>query len=111
MYHLYQEREKKVGAEPVYSTSYCEIFRTEFNVGFHDPSIDSCDFCVHFENMTDAEKVEQQVQYDGHRWNKMKVKSKLSKDKEEGQQDKTKLSICFSRSVNDSSFQCINTVL
>ena len=67
-------QKKKVGAEPVYSTSYCEIFRTEFDVGFHDPSIDSCDFCVHFENMTDAEKIEQQVQYDRHHRNKIKVK-------------------------------------
>ena len=65
---------KKVGAESVYFTSYCEIFRTEFDVGFHDPSIDNCDFCVHFENMTDAEKVEQQEQYDGHHRNKIKVK-------------------------------------
>ena len=56
MYRLHQERGKKVGAEPVYFTSYCEIFRTEFTVGFHDPSTDSCDFCVRFKKYDGCRK-------------------------------------------------------
>lgn len=95
MYRLYKEQRTQEGAVPVSSTVYCEIFRTEFNLGFHNPSKDRCDFCVFFENLSAEEKEKEQHRFDEHQRNKVKLREKMTKDKEESIKDPSKLSVCF----------------
>ncbi|GFO33778.1 tRNA uridine 5-carboxymethylaminomethyl modification enzyme mnmg [Plakobranchus ocellatus] len=60
MYRLYCEtRHKEQAVTNASSTIYCELFRTEFNLDFHNPSKDRCDFCVSFENLSLDEKDKQ----------------------------------------------------
>ncbi|GFO00856.1 ras-related protein rab-32b [Plakobranchus ocellatus] len=68
MYRLYCETRHKEQADTIASsTVYCELFRTEFNLGFHNPSKDRCDFCVSFENLSLDEKDKQkQLDIAGH---------------------------------------------
>ncbi|GFO47905.1 tRNA uridine 5-carboxymethylaminomethyl modification enzyme mnmg [Plakobranchus ocellatus] len=96
MYRLYCEtRHKEQAVTIASSTVYCELFRTEFNLGFHNPSKDRCDFCVSFENLSLDEKNKQKHLYDDHHRNKARVQEKKIKDKEESRTNKKKLSVCF----------------
>ena len=56
---------KKVG-----ETTYCNMFNTCFNLGFHKPKKDRCEVCIEFENATPQQKelLEQNDQI--HRVNK-----------------------------------------
>nr|CAH7755350.1 unnamed protein product [Callosobruchus chinensis] len=45
---------------------YFNIFKEEFNISFHVPKKDQCDFCVGFHNSTDEEKKNLQTEYDLH---------------------------------------------
>ncbi|GFN84829.1 hypothetical protein PoB_001133500 [Plakobranchus ocellatus] len=71
MYRLYCEtRHKEQAVTIASSTVYCELFRTEFNLGFHNPSKDRCDFCVSFKNLSLDEKDKQKHLYNDHHRNK-----------------------------------------
>ncbi|GFO49965.1 tRNA uridine 5-carboxymethylaminomethyl modification enzyme mnmg [Plakobranchus ocellatus] len=96
MYRLYCEtRHKEQAVTVASSTVYCELFRTEFNLAFHNPSKDRYDFCVSFENLSLDEKNKQMHLYDDHHRNKARVQEKKIKDKEESRTNKKKLSVCF----------------
>ncbi|GFO14793.1 tRNA uridine 5-carboxymethylaminomethyl modification enzyme mnmg [Plakobranchus ocellatus] len=91
MYRLYCEtRHKEQAVTIASSTVYCELFRTEVNLDFHNPSKDRCDFCVSFENLSLGEKEKQKQLYNDHHRNKARVQEKKIKDKEESRSIKNK---------------------
>ena len=51
---------KKVG-----ETTYHNIFNTCFNLGFHKPKKDCCEFCIEFENATPQQKRSPQTELPG----------------------------------------------
>ena len=48
MYALYKEGVETENKEPVKDSYYRRIFNTEFNIDFHVPKTDRCDFCEEF---------------------------------------------------------------
>ena len=56
MYTLKMKYCAKHGAPTVGHYIYTEIFNTEFNLAFHTPIKDQCDFCISFTNACDAKK-------------------------------------------------------
>nr|CAH7713970.1 unnamed protein product [Callosobruchus chinensis]CAH7767792.1 unnamed protein product [Callosobruchus chinensis] len=60
---------------------YFNIFKEEFNISFHVPKKDQCDFCVGFHNSTDEEKKNLQTEYDLHIEEKELSRQEKEKDK------------------------------
>nr|CAI5856988.1 unnamed protein product [Callosobruchus analis] len=60
---------------------YFNIFKEEFNISFHVPKKDQCDFCVGFHNSIDEEKKNLQTEYDLHIEAKELSRQEKEKDK------------------------------
>ncbi|VEN64043.1 unnamed protein product [Callosobruchus maculatus] len=60
---------------------YFNIFKEEFNISFHVPKKDQCDFCVGFHNSIDEEKKNLQTEYDLHIEEKELSRQEKEKDK------------------------------
>lgn len=48
MYRLYKTDCQNTGKTPVKEWMYCGVFKKDFNLGFHRPKKDQCDFCQKF---------------------------------------------------------------
>lgn len=55
MFANYKEQCMIKNVEPVSQKTYRKIFNTEYNIGFHSPLKDQCDYCMSFKNLC-AEK-------------------------------------------------------
>ncbi|CAH1111408.1 unnamed protein product [Psylliodes chrysocephalus] len=66
---------------------YKHIFTTEFNIGFHRPKKDQCDFCIKFSNYSDDEKRNVQEEYDLHLKRKQEAREHKQLDKERKKND------------------------
>ena len=74
MYELYEQQCLDENIKPVSETYYRHIFHTEFNLSFHVPKKDYCDFCHQFFNLSQPEKVQKQDMYDRHQERKERVR-------------------------------------
>ena len=95
MYRLYLEYCAKVGAPTVSHYIYNEIFNTEFNLAFHTPLKDQCDFCVSFANACDEEKEKLSDKYENHMKNKDLVQKHKEADKNEASSNADTVVCCF----------------
>jgi len=77
MHLLTQAREFKTGVvvilqctaenkECVSEKIYGNIFRNDFNLGFHRPKKDECNFCTKFKNLSASEKTVLMDEYNKH---------------------------------------------
>lgn len=88
LYHDYLKYCDEYNAEPVSSYFYKHIFTTEFNYSFHKPKKDQCDFCAQFNNKSEAEKLQDQQNYDLHMVRKQEAREHKIIDKTRAKSDK-----------------------
>lgn len=76
MYDLYVKQcaEAHSKIKIVSSTHYQKIFYEDFNLGFHIPKKDFCDFCQQYANSTADEKQKLQCEMDAHQARKERVR-------------------------------------
>jgi len=79
MYNLYVEQRTTQKKEYVSEKLYGNIFRNDFNLGFHHPKKDQCNFCTKFQHSSQSEKVALMDEYKKHMARKMQ--SRLEKEK------------------------------
>lgn len=77
MYGLYTEKYK----EPVKENIYRKVFSENFNLGFHRPKKDVCDFCSEFKAQKDPNN-ELKEKYENHLQRKKDGKEERDKDRE-----------------------------
>ena len=70
MYRMYQSECQQNQTMPVKKEFYFSVFHKDFNIGFHKPKKDLCDFCETFARSSDAEKEAMQIRMDEHLKNK-----------------------------------------
>ncbi|CAG9787526.1 unnamed protein product [Diatraea saccharalis] len=58
LYRIYKESKTSEGIDVVGEKIFREIFKKEFNIGFHVPKKDKCVKCLHFENQNEKENSE-----------------------------------------------------
>lgn len=81
MYANYKAKCIGKNIEPVSQKIYRKIFDSEYNIGFHHPLKDQCDYCVAFKNFSSEDKVKKQAEYDDHIQNKEKARENKDQDK------------------------------
>ena len=74
MYQLYASMCQDEDIEPHKSSMYDQIFREEFNLGFHKPKKDLCHFCTKFANSSFDEKQTLTEQYTEHQKRKKEAR-------------------------------------
>ena len=79
MYHLYVTKCTAENKECVSEKIYGNIFRNDFNLGFHRPQKDECNFCTKFKNLSASEKTVLMDEYNKHMHRK--AQSRLEKEK------------------------------
>ena len=96
MYSLCLEYCAKVGAPTVISHYiYNEIFNTEFNLAFHTPFKDQCDFSDSYANACDEEKEKLSYKYENHTKNKDLVQKHKEVDKNKASSNADTAVYCF----------------
>jgi len=74
MYRLYCAKCREDGIQPQNEKFYRTIFNSEFNIGFHHPKKDDCNFCTSFKNSSVGEKANNKSEYDAHHARKERVR-------------------------------------
>ena len=76
---------------------YCKIFVTQYNIGFHKPLKDMCDFCSKYKNSNDTEKEEMREELENHLLNKDAADKhkQVDKDKAMRSDNPDFLAACF----------------
>ncbi|XP_052215260.1 uncharacterized protein LOC127833824 isoform X1 [Dreissena polymorpha] len=95
MYQLYKEQCQQEDLSPVHISMYRKIFDCEYNLSFHKPIKDRCDFCVSVENAGPDVKQAQQGEYNRHINNKIKSRQSKVDDKEKAKTDHDLCVACF----------------
>ena len=63
------------------SSLYGEVFHTEYNIFFHKPKKDQCEFCTTYTNSNAKEKEELQTKFDVHIRNKERAQAAKQQEK------------------------------
>ena len=66
MYDEYVKQCQSLNFLPASEAMYRHIFNTEFNIGFHKPLKDQCDFCVDYSLKDDNDRIKMKNEYDRH---------------------------------------------
>ena len=66
MYDLYVEKYRQTDSDPVRVSYYRHIFDNEFNLAFHNPKKDFCNFCHKHNSSTIEEKIEIENEHAAH---------------------------------------------
>ena len=74
---------------------YRDIFNFEFNLDFHVPKKDMCDFCERFRMSSERERTSLQIKYNLHQRNKLLARHSKEEDKERGKTDSEINVACF----------------
>lgn len=74
MYRLYCTKCHEEGIQPQNEKFYRSIFNNEFNIGFHHPKKDDCNFCTSFKNSSASEKATKHAEYNAHHARKERVR-------------------------------------
>ena len=83
MYRLYEEWCGERGYQKAKVWLYHKIFNEDFNLGFHIPKKDQCNFCEEYKNASEDKKGDLQNKYDLHHRNKDHVRQQKENDKME----------------------------
>src|SRR6218665_14086 len=87
MYELYVEKCRQTDSDPVRVSYYRHIFDTEFNLAFHKPKKDFCNFCHKYNSSTIEEKIEIENEHAAHQSRKLYARNAKDKYKKEAQED------------------------
>ncbi|XP_050311108.1 uncharacterized protein LOC126746777 [Anthonomus grandis grandis] len=93
IYLDYKDYCAELGVVPEKASFYKHIFTSEFNIGFHRPKKDQCDYCAGFKNKNDEEKIKMQDSMDAHLARKTEAREAKQIDKNRAKLDKSFL--CF----------------
>ena len=74
---------------PCKRSLYEHVFRSEYNISFHSPKKDQCEYCTKYANSTTEQKAEMQQQYDNHQRNKVRAREAKDAEKARAEQDAT----------------------
>jgi hypothetical protein len=66
MYSLYKEECDKTGLPEVKESYYRMIFNSQFNLAFHHPKKDQCNFCSAYENSSGEARMKLEVENNNH---------------------------------------------
>lgn len=86
MIDLYKEKCSEDGVQPVKDSQYRKIFNTEFNLGFHIPKTDRCDFCEMYKTAKQTETLTEQISAD-YEWH-IKLKNAMRESRKKEKEDK-----------------------
>ena len=81
MYRQYLEQCDKIKAPKVSFYIYSRVFNEEFNIAFHIPLKDQCDFCNSYANSSEEEKEKLATKYESDIKNKLLVQEHKEADK------------------------------
>ena len=95
MYELYYNDCKTKNETPVSIQVYRRLFNTEFNLGFHQPRKDQCDFCNSYKNASTKEKSQLSEKYETHIRNKNLAREQKEADKVKAKSDPDLVVACF----------------
>jgi hypothetical protein len=95
MYDMYKEKCSNDNLFPAKFWIYNHIFNSEFNIAFHKPLKDLCDFCTQYNNKSDVEKAEIATLYERHIRNKNLSRQAKETDKNTAKTDLKYVSACF----------------
>ncbi|GFO31056.1 tRNA uridine 5-carboxymethylaminomethyl modification enzyme mnmg [Plakobranchus ocellatus] len=95
LYDLYVDERKQQGIKPASKTVFESIFNPDFNLGFHVPLKDRCDFCSVFEKSSEEEKNNMKADFERHVREKDLVRIKKNEAKETAKMKDQETVICF----------------
>ena len=72
---------------PCKRSLYEDVFRVEYNIYFHSPKKDQCEFCTRYNNSTAEEKCKIEKKYSDHQRNKVRAREVKSAEKLRAQND------------------------
>ena len=95
MYRLYSQECMLSGKPVAKQWAYYDIFRKEFNLGFHKPKKDQCDFCTKYKHLDDDERASMSDKMEEHQRNKNLSRELKANLKERAKADKQINVACF----------------
>ena len=95
MYDEYVKQCQSLIFLPASVSMYRHIFNTEFNIGFHKPLKDQCDFCVNYSLKDDNDRIKMKNEYDRHMKNKDLARDSKEMDKNIAQTSSEHCCACF----------------
>jgi hypothetical protein len=95
MYEMYVKQCDSRNIVPVKESKYRFIFNTQFNISFHKPLKDICDFCTEYKNKSDNEKLEVLQAFKRHLHNKDLARKSKENDKMFAKSSATHCTACF----------------
>jgi len=95
MYRLYVQECMSAGKPAAKKWAYCNIFRSEFNLGFHKPKKDQCDFCAKYRNLDDDDRESLKDKMEEHLRNKNLSREQKAELKEHAKSDRQISVACF----------------
>ncbi|VEN46923.1 unnamed protein product [Callosobruchus maculatus] len=93
LYLDYKDYCAELGVTPEKASFYKHIFTSEFNIGFHRPKKDQCDYCTEFDNKNDDAKMEMQNDMTAHLARKVEAREAKKVDKDRAKLDESFM--CF----------------
>jgi hypothetical protein len=95
MHELYTEKCSLENVKPENLKFYRDIFNTDFNISFHKPKKDACNFCSAFQNMTECETADKEVEHLAHHARKERVREQKEEHKNEAKTSDTVHAVTF----------------
>jgi hypothetical protein len=95
MYRLYCELCVSKQTEPVKESFYRDIFDHEFNIAFHVPKKDACNYCCMYTNSSAEQKDELNVEYLAHMQRKIDARVSKQANKELAQSRADTVTVTF----------------
>jgi hypothetical protein len=95
MYSLYLEFCHEKSIKPADEQIYRHIFNTHYNIGFHKPLKDKCDFCTSYQNARSSDRIKLNEEYESHLRNKKKAREEKFHDKLRAKEDSEFVAACF----------------
>ena len=95
MYRMYCEECSASGRPAAKKWAYDEVFHNEFNLGFHRPKKDQCDFCVKYKNLDESGRDKIRDKMEEHEKNKTLARELKHHLKEQAKTDRNMNVACF----------------
>ena len=95
MYRMYKKECRDENRTPVKKEFYFNIFHKDFNLAFHKPKKDMCDFCEKYSRSSDAKKEEMNEVMKMHMKNKKMCRELKEQEKLRAQNDHTVKAACY----------------
>lgn len=89
--NLYCDKCREDDIQPQNEKFSRTLFNTEFNIGFHHPKKDECNYCSTFKNSSAGEKVDKQDEYNAHHARNERVRLLKKEHKELAMAEKNRV--------------------